>query len=88
MAQEGGGAMKLITIIQWLKIQRQNRKDFPEVGNDKKIESLDTAISYLDDLQEIKKVVAKWKAGDFIGSDGFAWDCMKEIADIVDEVEE
>ena len=80
--------MSIDTVIQWLKIQRQNRKDFPEVGNDKKIESLDTAISYLDDLQEVKKVVAKWKVKDLIGSDGFAWDCMKEIADIVDEVEE
>lgn len=57
------------------------------MGNDKKIESLDTAISYLDDLQEVKKVVSKWKADDFTGSDGFAWDCMKEVADIVDETE-
>ena len=79
--------MTIDTVIQWLKIQRQNRKDFPEVGNDKKIESLDTAISYLDDLQEVKKVVSKWKADDFTGSDGFAWDCMKEVADIVDETE-
>lgn len=79
--------MTIDTVIQWLKIQRQNRKDFPEVGNDKKIESLDTAISYLDDLQEVKKVVSKWKAVDFTGSDGFAWDCMKEVADIVDETE-
>ena len=79
--------MMIDTVIQWLKIQRQNRKDFPEVGNDKKIESLDTAISYLDDLQEVKKVVAKWKSDVFTGSDGFAWDCMKEIADIVDERE-
>ncbi len=79
--------MTIDTVTQWLKIQRQNRKDFPEVGNDKKIESLDTAISYLDDLQEVKKVVAKWKVNDFIGSDGFAWDCMKEIADIVGQAE-
>lgn len=78
--------MTIDTVIQWLKIQRQNRKDFPEVGNDKKIESLDTAISYLDDLQEVKKVVAKWKADNF--TDGFSWDCMREIADIVDEVED
>lgn len=77
--------MTIDTVIEWLKIQRQNRKDFPEVGNNKKIESLDTAISYLDELQEIKKVVAKWKADTF--TDGFSWDCMKEIADIVDETE-
>ncbi len=77
--------MTIDTVIQWLKIQRQNRKDFPEVGNDKKIESLDTSISYLDGLQEVKKVVAKWKADSF--TDGFSWDCMKEIADIVDEAE-
>lgn len=80
--------MTIDTVIQWLKILRQNRKDFPEVGNDKKIESLDTAISYLDDLHEVKKVVAMWKADVFIGSDGFAWDCMKKISDIVEEVEE
>ncbi len=73
--------MTIDTVIQWLKIQRQNRKDFPEVGNDKKIESLDTAISYLDDLQEVKKVVAKWKV------DGIDWDSIREIADIVDEAE-
>lgn len=78
--------MTIDTVIQWLKIQRQNRKDFPEVGNDKKIESLDAAISYLDDLQEVKKVVAKWKADNF--TDGFSWDCMREVADIVDEVED
>ena len=42
---------------------------------------------WLDDLQEVKKVVSKWKADDFTGSDGFAWDCMKEVADIVDETE-
>lgn len=78
--------MTIDTVIQWLKIQRQNRKDFPEVGNDKKIESLDTAVSYLDDLQEIKKVVAKWKADTF--TDGFSWFCMKEIVEIVDEAEE
>lgn len=76
--------MTIDTVILWLKIQRQNRNDFPEVGNNKKIESLDTAISCLDDLQEVKKVVAKWKADNF--TDGFAWDCMKEIADIVDKV--
>lgn len=78
--------MTIDTVIQWLKIQRQNRKDFPEVGNDKKLESLDTAISYLDDLQEVKKIVAKWKADNF--TDKFSWDCMREIADIVDEVED
>ena len=74
--------MTIDTVIQWLKIQRQNREDFPEVGNDRKIESLDTAISYLDDLQEIKKLVAKWKY------DGIDWDSVKEIAYIVDEIEE
>jgi len=79
--------MTIDTVTQWLKIQRQNLKDFPEVGNDKKIESLDTAISYLDDLQEVKKVVAKWETDNFTAIDGFAWDCMKEIADIVDETE-
>ncbi len=37
-------------------------------------------------LDKIKKVVAKWKANDFIASDGFAWDCMQDIADIIDKM--
>ena len=41
------------TVNQWLKIQRQNLKDFPEIGSHKKIESLDTAISYLEDYQQL-----------------------------------
>lgn len=45
------------------------------------------AIETISKYEKIKKVVAKWKVDDFTGSDGFAWDCMKEIADIVDEVE-
>ena len=46
--------MTIDTVIQWLKIQRQNKVDFPEVGNAKKIESLDTAVSYLDDYKQLK----------------------------------
>lgn len=73
--------MSIDTVIQWLKIQRQNRKDFPEIGNDKKIESLDTAISYLNDLQEVKKLVFNWKY------DGIDWDSIRKIAYIVDNAE-
>lgn len=36
-------------------------------------------------LDKVKEVVCKWKADNF--TDGFAWDCMNEIADIVDETE-
>ena len=36
-------------------------------------------------LDKVKEVVVKWKTGTFI--DGFSWDCMKEIADIVDKAE-
>lgn len=45
--------MTIDTVNQWLKIQRQNLKDFPEIGSHKKIESLDTAISYLEDYQQL-----------------------------------
>lgn len=36
-------------------------------------------------IDKIKEVVTKWKADNF--TDGYAWDCMKEIADIVDKAE-
>lgn len=36
-------------------------------------------------FDKIKKVVAKWKADNF--TDGFAWDCMQDIADIIDKAE-
>ena len=45
--------MSIDTVTKWLEIMRVNLKDFPEVGNDKKIESLDTAISYLGDYQQL-----------------------------------
>ena len=45
--------MPIDTVIQWLKIQRQNLKDFPEIASDKKIESLDAAISYLEDYKQL-----------------------------------
>lgn len=45
----------------------------------------DMAIDTMRKYQKIEKVVAKWKVDDFTGFDGFAWDCMKEIADIVEE---
>jgi len=43
--------MTIDTVTKWLGIIRANLKVFPEVGSDKKIESLDTAISYLKDLE-------------------------------------
>ena len=39
----------------------------------------------LEVLDKIKKVVAKWETDNF--TDGFSWDCMKEIADIADKKE-
>ena len=45
--------MTIDTVTKWLGIIRTNLKVFPEVGSDKKIESLDTAISYLDDYQQL-----------------------------------
>lgn len=46
--------MSIDTVDKWLKIQRQNLIDFPEIGKDKKIESLDTAISYLEDYKQLQ----------------------------------
>lgn len=43
--------MTIDTVTKWLGIIRANLKVYPEVGSDKKIESLDTAISYLKDLE-------------------------------------
>ena len=45
--------MTIDTVDKWLKIQRQNLINFPEIAHDKKIESLDTAISYLEDYQQL-----------------------------------
>ena len=45
--------MTIDTVTKWLEIIRANLKDFPEVGSDKKIEALDTAISYLEDYQQL-----------------------------------
>ena len=36
-------------------------------------------------LDKVKEVVAKWKVDNF--TDGYAWDCMKEIANIVNKAE-
>lgn len=36
-------------------------------------------------LDKVKEVVCKWKNDNF--TDGYAWDCMKKIADIVDKAE-
>ena len=47
--------MSIDTVTKWLGIIRANFKVFPEVGSDKKIESLDTAISYLDDYQQLMR---------------------------------
>ena len=44
--------MTIDTTIQWLEILRENLKNFPEISSDKKIESLDTAISYLRDYEQ------------------------------------
>ena len=51
----------------------------------KYILAIHMAIDTMRKHQKIQEILAKWKADNFI--DGFAWDCMKEIADIVDEVE-
>lgn len=43
--------MTIDTVTKWLGIIRANLKVFPEVGSDKKIEALNTAISYLKDYE-------------------------------------
>lgn len=45
--------MTIDTVDKWLKIQRQNLVDSSELARDKKIESLDTAVSYLEDYQQL-----------------------------------
>lgn len=45
--------MSIDTVTKWLEIIRANLKAFPLIGNSKKIESLDSAISYLDDYQQL-----------------------------------
>ena len=74
---EVDNGMTIDTVIQWLKIQKQNRKDFPEVGNDKKIESLDTAISTMRKYQKIEEIVCNY---------GFdtSWLCLKKIREVLD----
>lgn len=50
--------------------------------NEAKRVAIDTFRKY----KKIKEIVDKWKGDSF--TDGFSWDCIKEIADIVDEVED
>lgn len=79
-----------------LELLKQIEKDInvPSIEStfldDAKSCAIHSAIEELEQepiLDKVKEVVAKWKADDFTGSDGFAWDCMKEIADIVDKGE-
>lgn len=51
--------MSIDTVDKWLKIQRRNLVDFHETGRDKMIESLDTAMSYLEDYQEFMRKYEK-----------------------------
>ena len=46
--------MTIDTVTKWLGIIRANLKVFPEVSSSKKIEALDTAISYLEDYQQMQ----------------------------------
>jgi hypothetical protein len=51
--------MTIDTVDKWLKIQRQNLVDSSELAKDKKIESLDTAMSYLEDYQQLMRKYQK-----------------------------
>ncbi len=42
-----------------MKIQRQNLVNSSELARDKKIESLDTAVSYLEDYQQLMRKYQK-----------------------------
>lgn len=58
----------------------------PYLGCSKsQIDSLPSVTPQEPILDKIKKVVAKWKADSF--SDGFSWDCMQDIAAIIDKTE-
>lgn len=78
--------MTIDTVDKWLKIQRQNLVDFPEIGRDKKIESLDTAISYLEDYQELMRKYKKIE--EIIRGYDTAWELhhMKNTIDKIREV--
>lgn len=51
--------MSIDTVDKWLKIQRQNLVNSSELARDKKIESLDTAMSYLEDYQQLMRKYQK-----------------------------
>lgn len=51
--------MSIDTVDKWLKIQRQNLVNSSELAKDKKIESLDTAMSYLEDYQQLLRKYEK-----------------------------
>lgn len=48
-------------------------------------EEYEQLAKWLEQLQKIKEIAEKWKADNF--TDGFAWDCMQEVADIIDKAE-
>lgn len=83
--------MSIDTVDKWLKIQRTQRcnklmlSDFNLTG-DKRIESLDTAISYLEDYQEllrkyqkIEKIVEHWACC------GYPSDSMIAIKEVIED---
>lgn len=84
--------MSIDTVKSWLKIQRDQRKNklnhlAPSLIGDKRIESLDTAISYLEDYQEllskyekIKEIIKDWEDGRFSDAVG----CFKISAVLED----
>lgn len=63
------------------EIKEKSKADFMALcANENNVEEEQELI-----LDKIKKVAAKWKADSF--SDGFSWDCMQDIADIIDKAE-
>lgn len=77
--------MTIDTVNQWLKIQRQNLKDFPEIASDKKIESLDTAISYLEDYQQLMR---KYQKIEEIINDRYGKPVFKTLDEVIKVVED
>jgi hypothetical protein len=84
--------MAIDTVTKWLGIIRANFKVFPEVGSDKKIESLDTAISYLDDYQQLMRKYQKIREIafplQFCSTDKLEHEAIMKICEVLEDDKE
>jgi 2-phosphoglycerate kinase len=88
--------MTIDTTIQWLEILRANLKTFPEISKSKKIEALDTAISYLEDYQQMQSYMLAMLTEIQLEIKKFAYkdkdiavdDCLEIIQDKINALKE